>query len=235
MDFVKAGCSASAGCRMCRKSSGAQCSSGWRRRWPPAQARLPGARVFRISARRGTITAARSAVGRSNGKCRKRRRTPTSTRSFPGSPRTSRRRARPRSTTVTSASATSCSTRRRDKVVAVLDWELATLGDPLADVAYSALAWRVTSDEYMGMRDKDLADLGIPSEHEYVAHYERLGARVGQGPTLSLRVRAVPARGDLRRHRRTREGRYRRERKCRGSGQAVRPFRAPSRRGHRAG
>jgi aminoglycoside phosphotransferase (APT) family kinase protein len=66
------------------------------------------------------------------------------------------------------------------KVVAVLDWELATLGDPLADVAYSALGWRVTSDEYMGMRDKDLAELGIPSEQEYVAHYERLAPESGK-------------------------------------------------------
>ncbi|MCC6196189.1 MAG: phosphotransferase family protein [Burkholderiales bacterium] len=66
------------------------------------------------------------------------------------------------------------------KVVAVLDWELATLGDPLADVAYSALGWRLASDEYMGMRDRDLAALGIPSEAEYVAHYERLAPESGK-------------------------------------------------------
>jgi aminoglycoside phosphotransferase (APT) family kinase protein len=66
------------------------------------------------------------------------------------------------------------------RVVAVLDWELATLGDPLADVAYSALAWRLASDEYMGMRDKDLAALGIPREHEYLAHYERLAPESGK-------------------------------------------------------
>lgn len=66
------------------------------------------------------------------------------------------------------------------RVVAVLDWELATLGDPLADVAYSALAWRLASDEYMGMRDKDVAQLGIPSEQEYLAHYERLAPESGK-------------------------------------------------------
>jgi aminoglycoside phosphotransferase (APT) family kinase protein len=64
--------------------------------------------------------------------------------------------------------------------VAVLDWELATLGDPLADVAYSALAWRLASDEYMGMCDKDLAALGIPTEQEYLAHYERLAPASGR-------------------------------------------------------
>jgi aminoglycoside phosphotransferase (APT) family kinase protein len=66
------------------------------------------------------------------------------------------------------------------RVVAVLDWELATLGDPLADVAYSALAWRAASDEYMGMRDKDLAELGIPSEAEYLSHYQRLAPESGR-------------------------------------------------------
>lgn len=59
------------------------------------------------------------------------------------------------------------------RVVGVLDWELATLGQPAADLAYSALGWRLTSNEYMGMRDHDLAALGIPTEAEYLAHYAR--------------------------------------------------------------
>lgn len=57
------------------------------------------------------------------------------------------------------------------KVVAVLDWELSTIGHPLADLAYSALAWRLAPDEYMGMRGADLAALGIPTEREYLARY----------------------------------------------------------------
>lgn len=56
-------------------------------------------------------------------------------------------------------------------VVGVLDWELATLGQPEADLAYSALGWRLSSHEYMGMRDQDPAALGIPTEAEYLAHY----------------------------------------------------------------
>jgi aminoglycoside phosphotransferase (APT) family kinase protein len=59
------------------------------------------------------------------------------------------------------------------RVVAVLDWELSTLGHPLADLAYSTLGWRLRSDEYMGMRDLDLPALGIPTEADYVAHYQR--------------------------------------------------------------
>lgn len=64
-------------------------------------------------------------------------------------------------------------------VCAVFDWELATLGDPLADVAYSALAWRLSSDEYMGMGDRDLDALGIPTEREYLEHYRRCAPQHG--------------------------------------------------------
>jgi aminoglycoside phosphotransferase (APT) family kinase protein len=57
------------------------------------------------------------------------------------------------------------------RVVGVLDWELSTLGHPLADLAFSALAWRLLPNEYMGMRGLDLEALGVPSEAEYLARY----------------------------------------------------------------
>ncbi|MDB5914492.1 MAG: aminoglycoside phosphotransferase [Ramlibacter sp.] len=57
------------------------------------------------------------------------------------------------------------------RVVAVLDWELSTLGHPLADVAFNTVAWRTLPSEYGGIRGLDLAALGIPSEHDYLAHY----------------------------------------------------------------
>ncbi|MCO6417922.1 phosphotransferase family protein [Siccirubricoccus sp. KC 17139] len=56
-------------------------------------------------------------------------------------------------------------------VVAVLDWELSTIGHPLADLAFSLIAWRSLPEEYGGMRGLDLAALGIPAEDEFVAHY----------------------------------------------------------------
>jgi aminoglycoside phosphotransferase (APT) family kinase protein len=57
------------------------------------------------------------------------------------------------------------------RIVAVLDWELSTLGHPLSDLAYSALAWRLLPSEYMGMRGLDLVALGIPTEDEYLHRY----------------------------------------------------------------
>lgn len=57
------------------------------------------------------------------------------------------------------------------RVVGILDWELSTLGHPLADLAYSALAWRLLPTEYMGMRGLDLAALGIPDEQAYLERY----------------------------------------------------------------
>jgi aminoglycoside phosphotransferase (APT) family kinase protein len=59
------------------------------------------------------------------------------------------------------------------RVVAVLDWELSTLGHPLADVAFNVLAWRTEVSEYGGILGLDLEALGIPSENEYLEQYYR--------------------------------------------------------------
>jgi len=59
------------------------------------------------------------------------------------------------------------------KVKAVLDWELSTLGDPLADAAYGVMAHHIPSDFRMlrGMSGLDLASLGIPSDTQYLEEY----------------------------------------------------------------
>jgi aminoglycoside phosphotransferase (APT) family kinase protein len=64
------------------------------------------------------------------------------------------------------------------RVIGVLDWELSTIGDPLADFAYHAMAWRVSPELFRGLAGADLAALGIPTEDEYVALY---CARTGRG------------------------------------------------------
>lgn len=57
------------------------------------------------------------------------------------------------------------------RILAVLDWELSTLGHPLADFAYHTLPWRLTSDQFRGMAEKDVVSLGIPSEVDYLRKY----------------------------------------------------------------
>lgn len=57
------------------------------------------------------------------------------------------------------------------RVVAVLDWELSTLGDPIVDFAYSLLMYRVPSALPWGLADRDLRTLGLPDEATYVANY----------------------------------------------------------------
>lgn len=57
------------------------------------------------------------------------------------------------------------------RLLAVLDWELATLGDPLADLAYSAMAWHLPQRAFGGFTDRDLSGSGIPSEADYLAAY----------------------------------------------------------------
>ena len=57
------------------------------------------------------------------------------------------------------------------RVVAVLDWELSTLGHPLADFAYHLLAWRLAPGEFRGIGGLDIVSLGIPEEANYVAAY----------------------------------------------------------------
>lgn len=57
------------------------------------------------------------------------------------------------------------------RILAVLDWELSTLGHPLADFAYHAMMYRMPPDIVAGLGEADIASLNIPSEAEYVAAY----------------------------------------------------------------
>jgi aminoglycoside phosphotransferase (APT) family kinase protein len=65
------------------------------------------------------------------------------------------------------------------RVIGVLDWELSTIGDPLADFAYHVMSWRVTPELFRGLAGTDFAGLGIPNEPEYVAAYCRRTGRDG--------------------------------------------------------
>ena len=62
------------------------------------------------------------------------------------------------------------------RVMAVLDWELSTLGHPLADFSYHCMAWNIPHGLFRGIGGLDLQALGIPSEADYIARYcERTG------------------------------------------------------------
>lgn len=63
------------------------------------------------------------------------------------------------------------------RIVALLDWELSTLGHPIADLAYHALPWRLTSEQFRGMAEKVPLPPGIPTERAYLEAY---GKRTGQ-------------------------------------------------------
>lgn len=63
------------------------------------------------------------------------------------------------------------------RVIAVLDWELSTLGDPLADFAYHAMTYRMPRDIQGGIAGVDPVAQGLPTEAEYVAAYCRRTGR----------------------------------------------------------
>src|SRR5256714_3050904 len=54
------------------------------------------------------------------------------------------------------------------QILAVLDWELSTLGDPLADFAYHCMSWHIPPGQFRGIGGLDLARFGVPSEHQHV-------------------------------------------------------------------
>lgn len=75
------------------------------------------------------------------------------------------------------------------RVIAVLDWELATLGHPLGDLAYNCMTFHLPhgAPSLKGIAGLDLKALGIPSEEEYVARYCRMTGR-GDIPNFSFYI-----------------------------------------------
>jgi len=66
------------------------------------------------------------------------------------------------------------------RILGVLDWELSTLGHPLADFAYHCMTWRMPGGPHArGLLGADFAGLGIPDEAAYVAAYCKRTGRSG--------------------------------------------------------
>lgn len=57
------------------------------------------------------------------------------------------------------------------RIAAVLDWELSTIGNPLADFAYHMMTWRFAPELFRGLAGEDLEALGIPGEQAYLETY----------------------------------------------------------------
>tara|TARA_Y100000385_G_scaffold107662_1_gene111789 strand:- start:732 stop:1748 length:1017 start_codon:yes stop_codon:yes gene_type:complete len=58
------------------------------------------------------------------------------------------------------------------RIIGILDWELSTLGDPLADLAYQLMAWRFPREGGIaGLEGLDRSSLGLPSDEDYIAAY----------------------------------------------------------------
>ena len=65
------------------------------------------------------------------------------------------------------------------RVIAVLDWELSTLGHPLADFSYHCMSWHIPPGAFRGIAGLDYRSLGIPTEEEYRQRYtERTGRTI---------------------------------------------------------
>lgn len=70
------------------------------------------------------------------------------------------------------------------RVVAILDWELSTLGHPLADLGFCCMAWHTAPEEYGGILGLDLEALGLPSEEDFVGRY--MAASPGLSPPTAF-------------------------------------------------
>ncbi len=72
------------------------------------------------------------------------------------------------------------------RVIAVLDWELSTLGHPLADLGFCVMPWHSAPEEYGGLLGTDWRAAGIPERDVFVAEYQAEAVRQGN-PTAPLR------------------------------------------------
>jgi len=70
------------------------------------------------------------------------------------------------------------------RILAVLDWELSTLGDPLADFSYHCMSWHIPPGKFRGIEGLPLAELGIPTEREHVDMYFRRSGRRPVEPSV---------------------------------------------------
>lgn len=69
------------------------------------------------------------------------------------------------------------------RILAVLDWELSTLGHPLADFSYHCMSWHIPPGKFRGIEGLPLEALGIPTEQRYIEMYCKRTGRGGIDPS----------------------------------------------------
>ena len=57
------------------------------------------------------------------------------------------------------------------RVLAILDWELSTLGHPMADFSYHCMSWHIAPGQFRGIQGLDFAKVGVPTEEQYIEMY----------------------------------------------------------------
>ncbi|MBF9046934.1 phosphotransferase [Rhodobacterales bacterium LSUCC0031] len=72
------------------------------------------------------------------------------------------------------------------RVIGVLDWELSTLGHPLADLGFCVIPWHSSGDEYAGLLGRDWQGAGIPARDDFVAEYH--AHAIPTGPLLPFHI-----------------------------------------------
>ncbi len=73
------------------------------------------------------------------------------------------------------------------RVLAVLDWELSTIGHPLADFSYHCMSWHIPTESGRGIGGSDLQALGIPDEASYIRRYCERTGRTAPGDVEAIR------------------------------------------------
>ena len=100
------------------------------------------------------------------------------------------------------------------RVIGVLDWELSTIGDPLADFAYHCLTWRVTPELFRGLAGVDFAAARHPRRARLRRRLLPATPAAGdRGLGILPGLQPVPPRRDPARHRQARDRRHRRQRR----------------------
>ena len=215
--WKRAGCSGIRRCRARRRRRGARSSPARSRRWRSCICSIRRRSGLAISASPAIISRARSIAGPSNIARPKPSTFPNSRSSPSGCRKPCRRRQRVSIVHGDYRLDNMIFHATEPRVQAVLDWELSTLGDPMADFTYLLMQWTMP-----GLANADLKALNIPSMDEAAQIYCNVTGSARARPELVFFLQSVPARRHHPGYRRPHSRRHRGQRQGHGVRQAHR-------------